>query len=178
MSQGYGVMSRETSLLVLESQAMFDAFGVDRGQPQTTWSGEEQLEEVAGTGTVAMDPAPKNAGRRHGRGAWGAGHRQCAAAPSTGGQARHGRQGRKSDDEDSRRQEAPATKPDAPAHTRARQDKAATRRGGHQGGGAQGAPAASGISKDMLNNPLAGTVHAGPGGGWIELKRSGSARRR
>ena len=33
LSQGYGVMSRETSLLVLESQAMFDAFGVDRSQP-------------------------------------------------------------------------------------------------------------------------------------------------
>src|SRR5262245_28224486 len=39
MSQGYGVMSRQTSLLVLESQAMFDAFGVDRGQPNTTWTG-------------------------------------------------------------------------------------------------------------------------------------------
>ena len=40
-------MSRETSLLVLESQAMFDAFGVDRHTPTATWTGEEQLDEVA-----------------------------------------------------------------------------------------------------------------------------------
>ena len=44
MSQGYGVMSRHTSLLVLESQAMFDAFGVDRNQPQVAWTGEDDVE--------------------------------------------------------------------------------------------------------------------------------------
>jgi tetratricopeptide (TPR) repeat protein len=60
MSQGYGVMSRQTSLLVLESQAMFDAFGVDRGQPTTTWTGEEDIDEVAASGTldVPADNAP------------------------------------------------------------------------------------------------------------------------
>src|SRR5262249_46829569 len=47
LSQGYGVMSRETSLLVLESQAMFDAFGVDRSQPTAKWTGEEEIDEVA-----------------------------------------------------------------------------------------------------------------------------------
>jgi tetratricopeptide (TPR) repeat protein len=55
LSQGYGVMSRETSLLVLESQAMFDAFGVDRSRPTTNWTGEEALDEVASSGTIALD---------------------------------------------------------------------------------------------------------------------------
>ncbi|MDB4956122.1 MAG: hypothetical protein JWO36_3691 [Myxococcales bacterium] len=54
LSQAYGVMSRETSLLVLESQAMFDAFGVDRHVPTAKWTGEEQLEEVASTGTLPI----------------------------------------------------------------------------------------------------------------------------
>ncbi|HEX3481000.1 MAG TPA: VIT domain-containing protein [Kofleriaceae bacterium] len=54
LSQGYGVMSRETSLLVLESQAMFDAFGVDRHRPAATWTGEDALDEVASSGTVAL----------------------------------------------------------------------------------------------------------------------------
>jgi tetratricopeptide (TPR) repeat protein len=60
LSQGYGVMSRETSLLVLESQAMFDAFGVDRSQPAATWTGEEDIDEVATSGTleVPADNAP------------------------------------------------------------------------------------------------------------------------
>ena len=52
LSQGYGVMSRETSLLVLESQAMFDAFGIDRNKPTVTWTGEEQLDEVASVGAL------------------------------------------------------------------------------------------------------------------------------
>jgi len=55
LSQGYGVMSRETSLLVLESQAMFDAFGVDRGRPAARWTGEDALDEVATTGTLAVE---------------------------------------------------------------------------------------------------------------------------
>jgi tetratricopeptide (TPR) repeat protein len=55
LSQGYGVMSRETSLLVLESQAMFDAFGVDRGKPAAIWTGEDALDEVASSGAIALD---------------------------------------------------------------------------------------------------------------------------
>ena len=54
LSQGYGVMSRETSLLVLESQAMFDAFGVDRSSPTAKWTGEEQLDEVVAAGTIPV----------------------------------------------------------------------------------------------------------------------------
>src|SRR5262249_9529157 len=55
LSQAYGVMSRETSLLVLESQAMFAAFGVDRHRPAATWTGEEALNEVAASGAVVLD---------------------------------------------------------------------------------------------------------------------------
>jgi len=63
LSQGYGVMSRETSLLVLESQAMFDAFGVDRGQPTQKWTGEDSLDEVVGGGMLdtTADSAPDGA---------------------------------------------------------------------------------------------------------------------
>jgi len=56
LSKAFGVMSRHTSLLVLESEAMFRAFGVDRARPSVEWSGEEEMvvgdsggnEEVAG----------------------------------------------------------------------------------------------------------------------------------
>jgi tetratricopeptide (TPR) repeat protein len=54
LSQAYGVMSRDTSLLVLESQAMFDAFGIDRHVPTEKWSGEESIDEVASQGTLAV----------------------------------------------------------------------------------------------------------------------------
>jgi ferric-dicitrate binding protein FerR (iron transport regulator)/tetratricopeptide (TPR) repeat protein len=57
LSQAYGVMSRETSLLVLESQAMFDAFGVDRHRPTVTWNGEDSVDEVTASGTVAQAEA-------------------------------------------------------------------------------------------------------------------------
>ncbi|MGE5185946.1 MAG: VIT domain-containing protein, partial [Acidobacteriota bacterium] len=55
LSQAYGVMSRETSLLVLESQAMFDAFGVDRHVPEAKWTGEDALDEVATAGTLPVE---------------------------------------------------------------------------------------------------------------------------
>jgi len=61
LSQGYGVMSRETSLLVLESAAMFEAFGVDRTQQAAKWTGEEQLDETVTAGTIAMNNAPLGA---------------------------------------------------------------------------------------------------------------------
>ncbi len=61
LSQGYGVMSRETSLLVLESAAMFDAFGVDRTQQAAKWTGEEQLDETVTAGTIAMNTGPAGA---------------------------------------------------------------------------------------------------------------------
>ncbi len=54
LSQGYGVMSKETSLLVLESAAMFEAFGVDRTVPAAKWTGQEALDEVTSSGTLAV----------------------------------------------------------------------------------------------------------------------------
>jgi len=57
LSQAFGVMSRETSLLVLESQAMFDAFGVDRSSPTAKWTGEEALDEVVSAATVQTTPS-------------------------------------------------------------------------------------------------------------------------
>jgi tetratricopeptide (TPR) repeat protein len=52
MSQAYGVLSRHTSLLVLESPAMFRAFGVDRSRSLVSWSGDEAAEGVESTGAV------------------------------------------------------------------------------------------------------------------------------
>lgn len=49
LSKAYGVMSRLTSLLVLESEAMFRAFGVDRARPTVDWTaGEEGTAGMAG----------------------------------------------------------------------------------------------------------------------------------
>ena len=62
MSQAYGVLSRHTSLLVLESPAMFRAFGVDRSRPQITWTGDEAAEGVESSGAVDFDPASNRFG--------------------------------------------------------------------------------------------------------------------
>ncbi len=52
MSRAYSVMSRHTSLLVLESDAMFRAFGVDRVDATAQWTGEEAAEGAAAAGLV------------------------------------------------------------------------------------------------------------------------------
>jgi ferric-dicitrate binding protein FerR (iron transport regulator) len=54
LSKAYGVMSRHTSLLVLESEAMFRAFGVDRARPTVQWTGEEPMEYGESEGSVAV----------------------------------------------------------------------------------------------------------------------------
>ena len=74
MSQAYGVLSRHTSLLVLESPAMFRAFGVDRSRPALEWSGDEAAEAVESTGEVRHDATtrrPRLASSGYGRGAGG-----------------------------------------------------------------------------------------------------------
>ncbi|MGB0680715.1 MAG: VIT domain-containing protein, partial [Polyangiales bacterium] len=43
LSKAFGVLSRHTSLLVLESEAMLRAFGIDRQGERPTWSGEEDV---------------------------------------------------------------------------------------------------------------------------------------
>ncbi len=59
MSQAYGVLSRHTSLLVLESPAMFRAFGVDRSRPALEWSGDDAAEAVESSGEVRHDTMPR-----------------------------------------------------------------------------------------------------------------------
>lgn len=56
LSKGYGVMSRHTSLLVLESEAMFRAFGVDRGRASVQWTGEDPMEYGESEGTISVEP--------------------------------------------------------------------------------------------------------------------------
>jgi tetratricopeptide (TPR) repeat protein len=46
LSKAYSVLSRHTSLLVLESAAMFEAFGLDRARASIEWTGEEEEIEV------------------------------------------------------------------------------------------------------------------------------------
>ena len=55
MSKAFGVLSPHTSLLVLESEAMFRAFGVDRNQPTLQWTGEEDMEVSTSTGLEVHD---------------------------------------------------------------------------------------------------------------------------
>ncbi len=55
LSKAYSVMSRHTSLLVLESESMFRAFGIDREeQQQAAWTGEEAAEGVAAAGELGV----------------------------------------------------------------------------------------------------------------------------
>lgn len=67
LSRAYGVMSRHTSLLVLESEAMFRAFGVDRASPVIQWSGEEDMETGESEGT-AVHGGPQVVASRGGGG--------------------------------------------------------------------------------------------------------------
>ena len=54
LSRAYRVMSRHTSLLVLESEAMFRAFGIDHGEAGATWTGEEDVVGGGADGSVAV----------------------------------------------------------------------------------------------------------------------------
>ena len=65
LSKGYGVLSKQTSLLVLESDAMFKAFGVDRAQPTMRWTGEDEAEVIGADAQIAYrDPSDKNKKRK------------------------------------------------------------------------------------------------------------------
>ena len=82
LSQAYAVLSRHTSLLVLESPAMFRAFGVDRARPAVEWTGDEDAEAVESVG--ATDFAAKNKMSTlalGGSAGFGAGKGSGAAAP-------------------------------------------------------------------------------------------------
>jgi hypothetical protein len=59
LSLAFNVASRHTSLLVLESPAMFKAFGLDNRRTAPEWTGEETADGSESKGEVAM--ADKNA---------------------------------------------------------------------------------------------------------------------
>ncbi|MEZ4247352.1 MAG: FecR domain-containing protein [Polyangiales bacterium] len=88
LSKGFGVMSRHTSLLVLESEAMFRAFGVDRARPAVQWTGEDAMEygeseglnEVAGGNLGTLGALSGASASGYGRGAGGLSTRSAPAA--------------------------------------------------------------------------------------------------
>jgi hypothetical protein len=55
LSRAYSVMSRHTSLLVLESEAMFRAFGVDRNEQTAQWTGDEAAEGDTAEGDAQVE---------------------------------------------------------------------------------------------------------------------------
>jgi ferric-dicitrate binding protein FerR (iron transport regulator) len=55
LSRAYSVMSRHTSLLVLESEAMFRAFGVDRTEQTAQWTGDEDVEGDTAAGEAQVE---------------------------------------------------------------------------------------------------------------------------
>ena len=57
LSKAFGVMSRHTSLLVLESEAMFRAFRVDRNTAAPEWTGEEDAVAGGADGAIEVDDA-------------------------------------------------------------------------------------------------------------------------
>jgi tetratricopeptide (TPR) repeat protein len=54
LSTAFNVASRHTSLLVLESQAMLNAFGLDNRRKAPEWTGEETADSSESKGEVAM----------------------------------------------------------------------------------------------------------------------------
>lgn len=56
LSVRYGVVSSATSLIVLESEAMFRAYGFDRSSGPLQWSGDEGVDETA-VGELSEAPA-------------------------------------------------------------------------------------------------------------------------
>ena len=87
LSRGFGVMSRHTSLLVLESEAMFRAFRVDRSRPSIDWTGEEEMdgnesdgqEQHAGPSVMT---ATRRSSRSTGAGGGGVRRRRARQAPA------------------------------------------------------------------------------------------------
>jgi tetratricopeptide (TPR) repeat protein len=55
LSRAYSVMSHHTSLLVLESQAMYRAFGVDQTEQTAQWTGDDEAEGDTSAGEAQVD---------------------------------------------------------------------------------------------------------------------------
>ncbi len=63
LSRRFAVPSRATSLLVLESEAMFKAFGIERAAHGPQWTGEAQAQGAAvATATVPSEPSGQLSG--------------------------------------------------------------------------------------------------------------------
>jgi tetratricopeptide (TPR) repeat protein len=62
LSKRFAVASRYTSLLVLESEAMFSAFGLDRSTQAPLFTGEEQAESASTDGERAESEGPMPGG--------------------------------------------------------------------------------------------------------------------
>jgi Mg-chelatase subunit ChlD/tetratricopeptide (TPR) repeat protein len=89
LSQAYAVLSRHTSLLVLESPAMFKAFGVDRSRPAVEWTGDEDADAVESVGTT--DFGAKNVASLHGGGAGNGRASSASTATMAAGEEDEGR---------------------------------------------------------------------------------------
>jgi len=92
LSSRFSVASRYTSLLVLESEAMFRAFGLDNRRLATTFTGDEEAESTAADGAldvgaddekVAQNEKPDGLGLgRLGSGPGGGGSTRASRAPA------------------------------------------------------------------------------------------------
>ena len=60
LSQAFNVASRHTSLLVLESAAMFRAFGLDNTQHAPQWTGEQAADLTTAEGEIGVEGAGKD----------------------------------------------------------------------------------------------------------------------
>src|SRR5262249_12993581 len=58
LSQRFAVPSHTTSLLVLESEAMFKAFGIARAERAAQWTGETQAQGSVVASVAAVPPPP------------------------------------------------------------------------------------------------------------------------
>ncbi len=82
LSSAFDVQSRFTSLLVLESKAMFQAFGLDNTRTGHQWTGEEVATAATASGEVDIDEAEDDAygGDKDSKGSLGS-----SASPAGGG---------------------------------------------------------------------------------------------
>ncbi|MCK6586493.1 MAG: hypothetical protein L6Q76_02805, partial [Polyangiaceae bacterium] len=87
LSKRFAVASKFTSLLVLESEAMFKAFGLDRGSVAPTFTGESEAESSSADadGEPDADEAGEGFGSGHGRLGGSHSSRESAKAEDFGG---------------------------------------------------------------------------------------------
>ena len=82
LSRRFAVASRFTSLLVLESEAMFKAFGLERSATGSSFTGEQRADSSSGESEARPDEADADRAKDEGRASAAAGP---AAAPTAAG---------------------------------------------------------------------------------------------